>query len=113
VIQFLKQLLRYFPKGFILVWDRARIHTRHLPQDFLADHPHIHGELLPPYAPDLKPEEFCHGNIKQHLTNALPAHSSDVKRLLDNGFQRLCPRPVLLLACFQAPGLDGKQLLLL
>ena len=35
--------------------------------------PDIEVEWLPPYAPDLNPEEGCHGNVEQHPWNAAPA----------------------------------------
>lgn len=50
VIRFLKQWLPCFPGGFILIWDRARIHTSGLTQTFLSQHPQVFQEYLPPYA---------------------------------------------------------------
>jgi transposase len=70
-------------------------------------------ELLPPYAPELNPEEYCHGNVKQRLKNATPADTQEVRQLLDQGFARLRRRPDLLLHCFHAAGLRVKQLWLL
>jgi transposase len=39
---------------------------------YLAEHPAIHVEWLPPCAPDINPEEFCHGNVKTRMKNAMP-----------------------------------------
>ena len=34
---------------------------------YLAEHSAIHVEWLPPCAPDINPEEFCHGNVKARM----------------------------------------------
>lgn len=113
VIQAVQHLLRFRPAGFILVWDRARIHLSRMTQAFLAAHPEIKPEELPGYAPELNPEEYCHGNVKQRSKNATPINTTDVRRLLDTGFARLRQRPDLLLSFVHAAGLSVRQLWLL
>ena len=106
----LKHLQRQVPGRIILIGDRARIHTSQKAQDYLSEHPEIHVELLPAYAPELNPEEYCHGNVKQHLRNARPADKNEIRLLLDRGFARLRQRPDLLLSFFHAAGLSVRQL---
>jgi hypothetical protein len=67
-------------------------------------------EELPAYAPELNPEEYCHGNVKQHLKNARPASKTEIRSMLDRGFARLRRRPDLLLSFFQAARLPVNQL---
>jgi len=93
-----------------LIWDRARTHTSRKAQDYLSEYPEIHVELLPAYAPELNPEEYCHGNIKQHLRNARPFNKNQIRSMLDRGFARLRRRPDLLLSFFHAAGLSVRQL---
>jgi len=57
VIAFLKHLLRYMPKGFVLICDHASIHTSAETLRFLFEHPEILVEPLPKYAPELNPED--------------------------------------------------------
>ena len=64
VIGFLRHLLRYRPDGFVLVCDHASIHTSQETLRFLFEHPEIIVEPLPKYAPELNPEEYCHGHVK-------------------------------------------------
>jgi hypothetical protein len=109
----LKQLLRFLPDGLVLIWDRASIYTKGPTPDFLAEHPEIIVELLPAYAPELNPEEYCHGNVKQHLENATPADTLQIRRMLDRGFARLRQRPDLLLHFIHKAGLRVRQLWLL
>ena len=105
LICFLQHLLHFFPKGVILIWDRARIHTSRQTQTFLAEHPEILTEHFPAYAPELNPEEYCHGNVKQHLRNATPTQADEIIHLLDKGFARLRRQPTLVRSFFQAAGI--------
>ncbi len=59
----LQHVQRHVSGRIILIWDRARIHTGKKVKEYLAQHPEIQIELLPAYAPELNPEEYCHGNI--------------------------------------------------
>ncbi len=110
VITTLKHLQRHLPEGFILIWDGAGIHTSKATQAYLAAQPHIDVEMLPPYAPDLNPEEFCHGNVKRRLQNVTPADKRAMRTLVNQGFARLRHRHDLLLKFFHKAGLVVKQL---
>jgi hypothetical protein len=67
-----------------LVWDRAPIHRSKKVTVYLAEHPEIVVEWLPPYAPEINPEEFCHGNVKQQIKNATPVDKYEVFSKLQN-----------------------------
>jgi transposase len=94
----------------IIIWDRLHAHRAVIVKEYMAAHPAMTVEWLPPYAPDLNPEEGCHGNIKQHLRNAAPLNSSDLRTQVDRGFARLRRRPDLILGFFRHAGLDVNQL---
>ena len=110
IIETLIHIQRHVPGNIVLIWDRARIHTSQKVQDYLAKHPEIHIELLPAYAPELNPEEYCHGNIKQHLRNARPTDKYEIRSMLDRGFARLRRQPDLLLSFFHAARVPVRQL---
>lgn len=110
LIESLEHLQRYVAGKIILIWDRARIHLSRKTRAYLAKHPEIIVEELPAYAPELNPEEYCHGNVKQHLKNARPVDKDEIRSMLDQGFVRLRRRPDLLLSFFHAAGLSVKQL---
>lgn len=110
VIAALQYLRRQMPEGWVLVWDRASIHKSKRTRAFLEAHPEIRVEVLPAYAPDLNPEEFCHGHIKQQLRNATPADTVQARQMLNQGFARLRRRPDLLLHFFHAAQLTVRQL---
>lgn len=110
VVEALEHLRRHIPGKFILIWDRAPIHKGRQATAYLADHPEILVEWLPPYAPEVNPEEFCHGNVKQHAKNALPRDKLQMRQIVDRGFARLRRRPDLLLSFVHAAGLRVRQL---
>lgn len=109
VIQSLQHLQRHIPGLIILIWDRASIHKSRQTQGYLEEHPEIMVEPLPPYAPELNPEEYCHGNAKQHLRNCAPDTVTEICNLLDHEFARLRHRPDLLLNFIHHAGLSVKQ----
>lgn len=113
VILFLKHLQRHVPGNIILIWDRARIHTGTATQKYIREHREIHQEYLPAYAPELNPEEYCHGNVKRYLKNARPEDKRQMQTLLNLGFARFRRKPALLLKFFHAAGLSVRRFQLL
>lgn len=93
-----------------MIWDRASIHTSKKTKAYLSSQSEILVEELPPYAPQLNPEEYCHGNVKQRLKNARPERQEEIRSMLDRGFARLRRRPDLLLGFFHNAGLSVRQL---
>ncbi len=110
VIATLRHMHRHIPGKIILVWDHARTHKSKKTQAYLDAHPEIIVEELPAYAPELNPEEYCHGNVKHHLKNARPTNKTEIRQMLDRGFARLRRRPDLLLSFFHAASLSVRQL---
>lgn len=110
VIETIEHVQRHLPGKIILIWDRARTHKSKKTQAFLTAHPEISVEELPAYAPELNPEEYCHGNVKHHLKNARFTDKGQMRQMLNRGFARLRRRPDLLLSFFHAAGLSVRQL---
>jgi transposase len=106
----LEHLLRHIHGPFILIWDQSRTHKAKIVKTFLEKHPEIRVEHLPSYAPELNPEEYCHGNVKRRMKNAIFRSKTEIRNSLDQGFSRLRKRPDILLACFQHAGLKLNQL---
>ncbi len=87
ILQFLKMLLRHIPHGFTLIWDRHRPHWAKAVSTWLARHPRIVVEFLPPYAPDLNPTEHVWGHTKySDLANFAP---DNIDHLEDHVFASL------------------------
>jgi transposase len=85
---FVAALLEHFPKGVILVWDRWSVHrsaagrlARRFPR-------RLHIEWLPPYAPDLNPDEQVWNPTKYtDLANFIP---DDIEQLSRSVRKSLC-----------------------
>lgn len=103
--------LRYFRRRvgrpLLIIWDGLPAHRAKLVETFVATHPDDYRiEWLPPYAPELNPEELCNGAVKHELLNAAP---DSVDALLHHArcrFIRLGRRPHVLRGFFQHVGLD-------
>jgi transposase len=75
-------------------------------QGFVAAHAADYQlEWLPPYAPELNPEELCNGAVKQELRNALPDSVDALRRQARRSFRRLGRRSLLLHRFFDHAGL--------
>lgn len=111
VVMFLIHLLQQHRQRLIVVLDRARIHTADLVLDFVAQHADMLSlEWLPRCAPELNPEENCHGNVKTYLRNFTPHSVPELHQQVQRGFARLRQRPDLLLGFFHHAGLTVKHL---
>jgi hypothetical protein len=110
IVATLRHLQRYGPGPLIVIWDRLSAHRAAVVKTYLGAHPESEVPWLSPYAPDLHPEEGCHGNIKQHLRNAVPTGVGDLRAQIERGFARLRRRPDLILGFFQHAGLKVNRL---
>jgi hypothetical protein len=72
--------------------------------------PEIIVEWLPPYAPEINPEECCHRNVKERVKNATPEMREELRVMVDDGFARLRNRPDSILGFIHHAGLSVKQL---
>lgn len=109
IIVALERFRRRLRCPLIIIWDRASIHTAGIVMEYIAAHEDLSVEFLPPYAPELNPEESCHGNVKQHLGNFVPQTVEEMRSMIDRGFARLRRRPDLLLHFFERSGLGITQ----
>jgi len=75
----LEHFVRHVKGPFILIWDRSRTHKANIVKAFLEKHPNIHVEYLPAYAPELNPEEYCHGNVKRRMKNAILHSKTEIR----------------------------------
>jgi transposase len=106
----LKHFRQHIQGQIILIWDQSRTHKALLVKAYLTKHPEIHVEYLPSYAPELNPEEYCHGNVKRRMKNAIFHSKTEIRNSLNKGFSRLRKRPDILLGFFQHAGLKLNQL---
>jgi transposase len=106
VVAALRHFRRRVARPLLVVWDRLNAHRATLVQAFVAAHPGDYRlEWLPPYAPDLNPEELCNGAVKRELLNAAPGSVDELHQQARRAFVRLGRRPSVLHGFFRHVGL--------
>jgi transposase len=107
VILALRYFRRRIGRPIIVVWDRSNAHRAAIVAAFVQAHQtDYHIEWLPPYAPELNPEELCNGAVKKDMRNALPASVEELRRSVRRSFIRLGKRPSVLHSFFDHVGLS-------
>jgi transposase len=107
VLVALRHFRRRVGRPLVVIWDRLNAHRAKAVQAFVAAHPADYRlEWLPPYAPDLNPEELCNGAVKRATLNAVPGSVDALHHAARRGFRRLDRRPELLDSFFRHVGLS-------
>ena len=99
---FAADLLTHLPHGFTLVLDRSQPHrsaARRLEQRFPR---RVRIEWLPPYAPDLNPDEQVWARTKYgDLANFIPEDVTDLRQAVEDSLQRTRTQQSLLRSFFK------------
>jgi len=108
VLVFLRHLLRHVRGRIILVWDNITPHKSAAVRQFVYDHRRrLSLEYLPPYAPELNPDEWVWRYLKQvELANFAPRHVGELKIGLRKATQRIRMRPELMRSFLEASDLS-------
>jgi transposase len=78
VVDYLRRLKAQLGGPLTILWDGSRVHDRsNVVQAFLAEHPEIHTERLPAYAPELNPDELVWAWTKYGRLGNLAAQNTD------------------------------------
>jgi len=98
VVEFLRQLRRMLGGGFTVLWDGSNVHWKSKAvRAYLADHPEIHSETLPAYAPELNPDELVWGWSKYgQLSNLAAENTQSLRDHVSGELSHLRDRPDLL-----------------
>lgn len=98
VIAFLRHLQRHIRRRPIMVfWDNGQPHRAKLVRAFLEKNPRLEAHRLPPYSPELNPEEWVWAHLKKHeLASFAPHDLKELKRGVRLAIVRMRDRPELL-----------------
>jgi transposase len=108
-VRFLKHLLTQLGRNLLVIWDGSPIHRGKAVKAYLADGAakRIHLEPLPPYAPDLNPDEGVWSHLKcVELRNRCCLNLGHLRHELDLAVIRLRRKPYLVQSFFAGAGLD-------
>lgn len=107
-VLFLKHWLHALSDKLLVIWDGSPIHRGVEVKTFLADGgaKHVHLERLPPYAPDLNPDEGVWDLLKYvELRNVCCLNLCHLHDELNLAIRRLRSKLHLIRACFKEVGL--------
>jgi transposase len=99
VCEFLRHLLRHLRGPVIVLWDNGRIHKGPPIQALCHRVPRVHLEFLPPYAPELNPDEGVWTLTKATLANGRPDGLPALARDLFTTLRRVRRTPAALRGC--------------
>jgi len=102
-IRFLQRLVRDARRKVFLILDRLKAHRARLTRDWLAEHrSEIEVHYLPPYSPELNPDEGVNADLKQAAPAGRPARSKQqLKRAAISHMRRLSKMPKRIRSIFQ------------
>ena len=107
-VHFLEHMHSQIARKLLVIWDRSPIHRNRDVREYLANGAarHIHLELLPPYAPDLNPDEGIWDQLKYaELANVCCTDLLDLHSQVYSAVARLRRRPQLIQSFFAGAGL--------
>lgn len=97
-MKFLNHLLRHIPQKIFIIWDRIPVHRAKKVRDFIKENSsRMRVYFLPPYAPELNPDEGFWDYIKWHqLKNFCPTNIRELKSEIRRCVKRIRSRPRLI-----------------
>lgn len=108
-LDFLRQLLRHLRGSVVLIWDRLPVHRAAGIRRFLAKHPRLHIEFLPPYAPELNPVEYAWSWLKMNpLANRCAQDIDDLTDAATDATHQMVSSQRLLTGFFHATKLPFR-----
>lgn len=106
-VLFLRELLRHLRGQVLVLLDNSTIHKGEPIEELQRQHPRLHIEYFPSYAPELNPDEGVWCQAKQSLANGcskdLGELTEDVMRAVD----AIKNSPEKLRACIEASELPS------
>ena len=105
LVRFLRRLIRDARRKVFLILDRLKVHRARLTRDWLAEHrSEIEAFFLPPYSPELNPDEGVNADRKRAVPRKAPARSKpQLKRAAIGHMRSLSKQPKRIRSIFRHP----------
>lgn len=102
--EFLKRLITGMERKIFLVVDGHPAHKAKMVRQFVTDHSdRIELFLLPPYSPELNPDELVWGNVKTRIAKMAVQTKDELKAAVHASLRRLQNTPDLVASFFRTP----------
>lgn len=94
-IEFLRRLLKGTAKKIFLIVDNLRVHHARKVKKWIEErHDRIEIFYLPPYCPDLNPDEYLNNDLKQNANkNRIPKNQESLKKNTNSYMRSLQKQP--------------------
>jgi transposase len=77
LIEFMRRMIQDVPQKVFLILDNLRVHHGKLVKEWLEKHKaRIELFFLPPYSPELNPDEYLHNALKHNLHSGIIPHTA-------------------------------------
>lgn len=95
LIKFMSRLTKDTGRKVFLILDNLKVHHSQMVKDWLEENKdQIEVFYLPSYSPELNPDEYLNGDLKQNIRSGLPARSEkDLVRKTRSFMRKLQNRP--------------------
>ncbi|MCC7059171.1 MAG: IS630 family transposase [Burkholderiaceae bacterium] len=101
---FLQRLITGMQRRIFLVVDGHPAHKAKLVRDFVqANVDRLELFFLPPYSPELNPDELVWAHVKTRVAKATTQTKDELKRMVDQTLRRLQKLPDIVAGFFRAP----------
>lgn len=102
--EFLKRLITGMERKIFLIVDGHPTHKAKLVRQFVTDNSdRIELFLLPPYSPELNPDELVWGNVKTRIAKMAIQTKDELKAVVHGALRRLQNMPSLVSSFFRTP----------
>jgi transposase len=102
--EFLKRLITGMERKIFLIVDGHPTHKAKLVRQFVADNSdRIELFLLPPYSPELNPDELVWGNVKTRIAKMAIQTKDELKAVVHGALSRLQKMPHMVSSFFRTP----------
>ena len=99
VCRFLRELLRHLRGPVMVLLDNSSTHHGEPLHNLLRQHPRLHIEHFPAYAPELNPDEGVWSLAKRDLANGRPDDIEELVKDLIRSIDRIRKSPAKLRGC--------------
>lgn len=105
LIDFMRRLVKQIPHKVFLILDNLRVHHGKKVQKWLNEHKDkIEVFYLPPYAPELNPDEYLNHSLKRDVSSGLPPRTKDdIRHKIQSFMRRLQHQSYRVSAFFDHP----------
>jgi transposase len=95
LIKFMSRLIKDVDSKVFLILDNLRVHHSHIVTQWLeTNKKRIEVFYLPSYSPELNPDEYLNGDLKQSVRSGIPARSQkDIEHKTRSFMRTLLKRP--------------------